>query len=161
MAKRALHQVTKLDRGKTKRKTKGEARQCGLCGNTENLVKTECCDNWICDDEGQYVAFSFARNSCMRNHRRYTICGTHHVEEHIGQWQDCQECRELFETELYVYHGTNEFNFEKLKNPPPYKPTRCNDCNRVIRLGYEGYSTGADGYLCEKCSNKKFGNPFS
>ena len=97
----------------------------------------------------------------MRNHRRYTICGTHHAEEHIGQWQDCQACRELFETELYVYHGTNEFNFEKLKNPPPYKPTCCNDCNRVIRLGYEGYSTGSDGYTCEKCSNKKFGNPFS
>ena len=161
MAKRALRQVAKLDKSKTNRGTKGKKRRCGLCGNTENLVKTECCDNWICDDEDQYVMFSFAQNSCMRNHRRYTLCGNHYMEDHAGKWQDCEACKNDVETEMYVYYGTNEFNFEKLKNPPAYKPTYCHDCNRVIRLGYEGYSVGADGYLCEKCSNKQFGDPFN
>ena len=53
--------------------------RCGLCGKTENLTKTECCGQWICDDEDQYVMFSFARNSCWRNHRRFTLCGYHYV----------------------------------------------------------------------------------
>lgn len=33
-------------------------KQCGLCGSTKNLTKTECCGNWICDDEDEYVLFS-------------------------------------------------------------------------------------------------------
>ena len=43
--------------------------RCGLCGKTENLVQTECCGNWICDDEENYVLFSFDTNSCYRNHK--------------------------------------------------------------------------------------------
>ncbi len=58
---------------------------------------------------------------------------------------------------MYVDTGTNEYNFEKLKNPPKYKPTRCAECSRNIRLGYDGYSYGSEGYVCEKCSTKKFG----
>ncbi|MEL6137131.1 MAG: hypothetical protein AAFR42_06955 [Cyanobacteria bacterium J06628_6] len=104
--------------------------------------------------------FSYAYNSCIRNHRRYMLCGIHHANEHEGDWQDCSECRDLYETELYVYFGTNEYNFEKLKNPPAYKPTRCVECNRIIRLAYEGHTMGQEGYTCEKCSNRKFGDPF-
>ena len=49
--------------------------RCGLCGSAERpLRRTECCSQWICDDEDQYVPFSFARNSCARNHDRYTLC---------------------------------------------------------------------------------------
>jgi hypothetical protein len=85
--------------------------------------KTECCGQWICDDEDKYVLFSYERNSCYRNHRRYTLCAFHHDEEHKGNWKDCVECRNAFETEIYVFYGTNEFNFEKLENPPAYLPT--------------------------------------
>ncbi len=55
----------------TKRKAKNQPR-CGLCGKTKNLTKTECCGQWICDDEHKYVLFSYAQNSCFRNHHRYT-----------------------------------------------------------------------------------------
>src|SRR5512136_2648141 len=55
--------------------------RCGLCGKTKKLTKTECCNQWICDDEDKYVLFSYATNSCLRNHRRYTLCGYHHFEE--------------------------------------------------------------------------------
>lgn len=158
MAKRTLNQVKKLDQGQTPKGKSDKTRRCGLCGKTENLTKTECCGNWICDDEDQYRLFSFAHNSCRRNHRRYTLCGAHYAEGHEGRWQDCQQCREMFETEIYVYYGTNEYNFEKLTNPPKYEPTHCAGCNRVIRLGYEGYSYGPGGYLCEKCTGKKFGD---
>ncbi|MFM7448366.1 MAG: hypothetical protein ACKO24_07200, partial [Leptolyngbyaceae cyanobacterium] len=120
-----------------------------------------CCNNWICDDEDQYVLFSFAHNSCYRNHRRYTLCGNHYAEGHEGQWQDCQQCRKMFETEMYVYYGTNEYNFEKLANPPKYEPTHCQGCNRVIRLAYDSHSYGKGGYLCEKCSRKKLGDVFT
>jgi len=97
----------------------------GLCRKTTNLTETECCNNWICDDEDQYVSFSYARNSCFRNHRRYTLCGYHHAEGHSGHWKECSQCREDTETEMYVYYGTNEYNFEKLENPPDYEPTKC------------------------------------
>jgi len=132
--------------------------RCGLCGKTENLTKTECCDNWICNDEDQYVIFSYARNSCYRNHRRFTLCGGHHAEEHDGDWKTCEACKEVSrETEMYVFYGTNEYNFETLPNPPSYKPTKCVKCGRIIRLGYEGYSHGPEGYVCENCSDMPAG----
>ncbi len=108
--------------------------RCGLCGKTKNLTKTECCDNWICDDEHTYKLFSFARNSCYRNHDRYTLCSYHHNEGHDSHWKTCRKCRDDFETEIYVYNGTNEYNFEVLENPPKYKPTRCSKCNKIIKL---------------------------
>jgi len=53
------------------------ARSCGLCGKSEKLTRTECCGAWICDDEDKYVLFSYAYNSCYRNHSRYTLCASH------------------------------------------------------------------------------------
>lgn len=99
------------------------ARSCGLCGATGRLTRTECCGNWICDDEDQYQLFFYARNSCFRNHRRYTLCGYHHAERHSGPWQDGATWREEQEPELYVALGTNDYNFEKLDSPPTFVPT--------------------------------------
>ena len=126
--------------------------RCGLCGKTTKLTKTPCCDQWICNDEDHYVLFSYAHNSCHRNHRRYTLCSFHYNEGHSGRWQDCQQCREAFETEMYVWYGTNEYNFEKLANPPKYEPTHCAKCGRVIRLGEDGYSVKGKDYWCEQCN---------
>ena len=133
---------------------------CGLCGKTTNLTKTDCCGQWICDDEDQYVPFSYARNSCRRNHDRYTLCGFHYNDGHSGDWKDCQKCRNSFETEMYVYFGTNEYNFEKLQDIPDYEPTRCAKCNEVIVLSEEGYSTRGDEHFCGRCTDfawDKFG----
>jgi hypothetical protein len=130
----------------------GVKPRCGLCGKTANLTKTPCCGQWICDDEDQYVPFSYARNSCHRNHSRFTLCSHHHAEEHGGRWQECPKCREAFKTEMYVWYGTNEYNFEKLENPPEYEPTLCSRCGRVINLGEDGYTTKGEDYWCEKCA---------
>ena len=101
-------------KSRTLKKNKGHGRpRCGLCGKTRKLTKTECCGQWICDDEDKYIIFSYARNSCSRNHRRFTLCGYHYTEEHEGNWKDCPECRNSFETEIYVYYGTNEYNFRE------------------------------------------------
>jgi hypothetical protein len=140
-----------------KRKATQRRPACGLCGKTTNLTKTECCGQWICDDEDEYVVFSFARNSCHRNHRRNTLCGFHHAEGHAGRWQDCQECRDAFETEMYVWYGTNEYNFEKLPNPPSYEPTRCHACGRVIVLSEGGYSVSGGNYFCRECTAEEVG----
>lgn len=124
----------------TASKPKGKKPCCGLCGKVGNVRKTDCCGNWICDDHDKYVPFSYARNSCNRNHDRYTLCGSHYNERHAGNWKDCDECRKSFKTEMYVWYGTNEYNFEKLENPPTFKPTLCSECGKVIHMGTDGFS---------------------
>ena len=141
----------KKSRARRKSSSKNRPR-CGLCGKTGNLTRTECCGQLICDDEDQYVMFSYARNSCSRNHDRYTLCGFHYNEGHSGHWKDCPECRKAFETEMYVYYGTNGYNFEKLKNPPEYESTKCSQCDKVIALGEDGYMVKGGEYWCSKCS---------
>lgn len=140
-----------------RRESAKERPRCGLCGSTTKpLTRTDCCDNWICDDEHQYVLFSYARNSCYRNHDRYTLCSYHFHEGHKGRWQDCKRCRKEFETEMYVWYGTNEYNFEKLENPPKFEPTHCDTCGRVIHLGTDGYIIHPNGkYSCERCADKQ------
>jgi hypothetical protein len=133
-----------------------EKPRCGLCGKTRNLTKTECCGQWICDDQHKYVLFTYARNSCSRNHDRFTLCGHHFAEEHSGDWKTCEKCRNDFETEMYVYYGTNEYNFEKLGNPPKFKPTRCAKRKKIISLSQDGYSMGRGGYYCMNCSGIKW-----
>jgi hypothetical protein len=142
----------------TRRKTSPDEPRCGLCGKSGKLTKTECCDQWICDDEANYRLFSYARNSCYRNHSRYTLCGYHYNEEHSGDWKTCPICRQDFEREIeiYVYYGTNEYNFEKLKDPPKYKPTRCSTCGAVIVLSEGGYLTRGDEHFCGTCTSAEF-----
>ncbi len=60
---------------------------------------------------------------------------------------------------MYVYYGTNEYNFTVLENPPKFKPTHCSVCGKVIRLSEGGYSLDGDAYLCEECSFADFDLP--
>ncbi len=127
--------------------------RCELCGKRGKVMQTDCCGHWICNDHDEYVLFSYARNSCARNHSRFTLCGYHQNEGHAGDWKTCAKCRADFEHELemYVYYGTNEYNFEKLPNPPEFKPTHCATCGAVIKLSEGGYSCGPKGYQCDRC----------
>jgi len=125
---------------------------CGLCGKRGKLTRTPCCGQWICDDEDQYRVFSYARNSCFRNHSHYTLCAFHHNEGHEGDWQTCQACLNEFPGELYAYHGTNEYNFVKLMNPPPFEPTHCDKCGAVVSLVEGGFTRGPEGLVCGSCS---------
>ena len=66
--------------------------KCGLCGEKKpgvSLIRTKCCNKWICNDEHTYRPFSFSLDSCHRNHDRYTLCAFHYNEGHTGRWQDC------------------------------------------------------------------------
>lgn len=44
--------------------------RCGLCNKKENLIRTECCGRYVCNDLGQFEMFSLTNNSCFRNHHR-------------------------------------------------------------------------------------------
>lgn len=136
--------------------SRAPGRRCGLCGKSTKLIRTECCAQWICNDEANYVMFSYARNSCSRNHQRFTLCGYHCNEQHAGDWRTCKKCPTDFETEMYVCYGTNEYNFAKLENPPAYEPTRYGKCNAVIVLGEGGYSMSGKDYFCGTCSPSPF-----
>ena len=74
------------------------------------------------------------------------------MEKHSGDWRTCARCSANVETEMYVCYGTNQYNFEKLSNPPAYEPTRCTKCNDVIVLSEGGYSVGDKGYTSDQCS---------
>jgi hypothetical protein len=95
--------------------------------------------------------FSYARNSCYRNHSHQTICAFHHTEGHEGDWKECSLCRQNFEPEMYAWYGTNEFNFEKLANPPSFEPTLCEGCGNRIVLAEGGYTLAKGKYWCENC----------
>jgi len=126
-------------------------KKCFICGKRTKLTKTECCNQWICNDEDKYVLFSYAQNSCHRNHRRYTLCGFHYNEGHAGDWKTCKKCKDEIEPEMYAYYGTNEYNYEKLEKPPKYKPTHCSKCRKVINLSEGGFAINKDGYVCMNC----------
>jgi hypothetical protein len=57
----------------------------------------------------------------------------------------------MYPTEMYVYYGTNKWNFEVLENPPAYEPTKCSVCGAVIVLSKGGYSKFGDEHKCGKC----------
>lgn len=85
---------------------KGTGPVCELCAGRRNLRKTECGGRWICDDGQKYVMFSYSRNSCDRNHRRYKL------------------------------YGTNEHNFETLEKPPTFEATKCGATINLGNDGY-------------------------
>ena len=148
----AINKVRKPRPVKTLPKPKVKP-QCGLCGKKTKLIQTPCCGQWICNDQQNYVLFSYAHNSCQRNHDRFTLCSSHYHEKHKGDWKTCAKCKKNFETEMYVWYGTNEYNFEKLENPPNYELTKCAQCGKVIALGTDGYSMNGGKYFCWNCSN--------
>jgi hypothetical protein len=61
---------------------------------------------------------------------------------------------------MYVWYGTNEYNFEKLPNPPAYEPTTCHKCGRMISLGEDGYSSIGGHYFCDNCAAERIGGTF-
>jgi DNA-directed RNA polymerase subunit RPC12/RpoP len=58
-------------------------------------------------------------------------------------------------TEDYVWYGTNEYNFEKLPDPPAYKPTKCADCAKDIVLSEDEYSNLGKDYFCSDCTERR------
>ena len=133
-------------------------KKCGLCGSTKKkLTKTPCCGNWICDDVHMYQIFSYAKNSCYRNHDRYTLCSTHYHEGHTGRWQDCKKCKDDIDLPNYNYFGTNEYNFEVLENVEKCIMSCVNCGFTTDSMEDFAYQTSKGYYCCrEKCQKEAF-----
>eukprot|EP01006_Ploeotia_vitrea_P067806 TRINITY_DN98542_c0_g1_i1.p1 TRINITY_DN98542_c0_g1~~TRINITY_DN98542_c0_g1_i1.p1 ORF type:complete len:197 (-),score=14.67 TRINITY_DN98542_c0_g1_i1:166-756(-) len=130
---------------------------CGLCGKKGKLTRTHCCNQPICDDSANYVMFSYAHNSCHRNHERYTLCGFHHSEGHDSKtpWHECKECQDGFDGDTYNYYVTNDYNFYKHPNPPSFEPTMCCECGGGVRMD-EAHCRTPEGMLCQACTMSSF-----
>ncbi len=75
---------------------------CRFCGQESvPLVKTECCDQWICCDTS-YLSIR-GGGYCQFEHEHYSICHFHYNEQHEEAWQECDECREFFDEAQYQF----------------------------------------------------------
>jgi hypothetical protein len=90
--------------------SKNEGTFCGLCYSTQRpFVKTECCNRWVCDTEGDYEMGSYDREGkCARNHGLGSICGWHHQEGHAGDWKDCSHCQGAFHPYDYAVKASSQ-----------------------------------------------------
>lgn len=140
-----------LSQSDSQNKPISKQKKCTLCNRSQYILKTQCCKNWICDDYEDYKTFSLKKKSCLVNHYRFTICGYHYNNSHSGHWQVCDKCQKSLETEIYVWYGTNQFNFEKLKIIPAYTSKKCIKCQRIIHLAVEPYTVLEGKYTCFHC----------
>ncbi|QRV85776.1 MYND Zn-finger protein [Ceratobasidium sp. AG-Ba] len=128
---------------------------CGLCGKSDiPLKKTDCCNRTVCDDYHNYQLFSYSKDSCARNHDRYTRCCYHYNEQHGGDAYSCAQCSSSHEAETETWYMTNHFNFQEdieRANPPSFVPTKCSKCGREMKLNVEGYTHGPNGKECQRC----------
>ena len=121
---------------------------CGLCGNDGSIAplkQARCCKRTICDDQASYKMFSYARNSCDRNHGKYTMCSFHHTNmddpPHSGDpyKEECAQCKYMHgdSDDIYVGNLTSNHNFqediEKVERAPAFDPTKCMKCGRIIK----------------------------
>lgn len=68
---------------------------CGLCGNTQRLRRARCCGRTLCcDQDSDWLEPE--HKTCMQNHDRYTICGSHcetnECLAHGRDWKTCSKC---------------------------------------------------------------------
>ncbi|CAG9461829.1 unnamed protein product [Pedinophyceae sp. YPF-701] len=136
-------------------------RACTMCGSTRKLKRLECCGEWICDAQDDYVMFSYSRDFCDRNHERYTRCASHANDKHRGDWRTCKECASLGEDDLgRNWHATCGYNFvpplEKDCPKGEMLTETCVECKRRLFPGLEKYSRSfmpvANPYTCQECS---------
>ena len=66
-----------------------------FCGDANApLVKTPCCQQWICCDTA-LVSFR-GGGRCQVEHARLSMCYSHDEDQHGGPWESCQQCRDFW-----------------------------------------------------------------
>ena len=86
--------------------------RCRFCGDANApLVKTPCCDQWMCCDT---AFFSFRGGGrCQVEHERFSLCYSHYEDKHGGPWESCQKCREFWSPRDYQTYAENPINWPK------------------------------------------------
>jgi hypothetical protein len=84
---------------------------CRFCGDpSAPLVKTPCCQQWICCDTA-FLSFR-GGGRCQVEHERFSLCYSHYEDQHGGPWESCQKCREFWSPRDYktgLDHGVGHF----------------------------------------------------
>ena len=135
-------------------------------------MRTECCNKLICDDEDSYVLFSYSREHCSRNHRRYSNCAYHYGEGHEGKWQECERCKE--DLTSCLSDGSVNYDWAVRAGNHPDHPYRfnfsedalqfdwekevkypsCSSCGKDIDTWMDGYTIKPGGaHLCASCAH--------
>ena len=85
---------------------------CRFCGDAKApLVKTPCCEQWICCDT---AFFSFRGGGrCQVEHERFSLCYSHYEDKHGGPWQSCQKCRAFWSPRDYQRYAENPINWPR------------------------------------------------
>jgi hypothetical protein len=66
-----------------------------FCGDASAaLVKTPCCQQWICCDTA-FLSFR-GDGRCQVEHERLSMCYSHYEDKHGGPWETCQQCRDFW-----------------------------------------------------------------
>jgi hypothetical protein len=87
-------------------------QRCRFCGDEKApLVKTRCCDQWICCDT-DFVSFR-GGGRCQYQHERFSLCHSHFAEGHEGPWKTCQVCRTFWTPAQYKEYAENPINTPK------------------------------------------------
>src|SRR5256712_12164149 len=90
-----------------------------FCGDAKApLVKTPCCQQWICCD----TAFVSLRGGgrYQAEHERFSMCYLHYEDQHGGPSENCQELRDFCSTRQDPYYRENPLN----------SPRNCNKTGR-------------------------------
>ncbi len=105
------------EQGKTMTYNRMEAKpiageHCRFCGDAQApLVKTPCCEQWICCDT---AFFSFRGGGrCQVEHERFSLCYSHYEDQHGGPWQSCQKCREFWSPRDDQRYAENPINWPR------------------------------------------------
>ena len=145
----------------------GSTLRCFVCGAKDDEAQlgfTECCNSVVCDNEHEYEMMSYSQDHCKRSHCRYTLCGYHHTEGHVGDWRVCGQCKDDFlggklEGSARSWYSTNGFNMTPaLESDLPqgsFITEPCGGCDGRITPGHDSVSTSftRDGQvtLCSRC----------
>ncbi len=72
------------------------------------LVKTRCCQKWVCCDTA-FLSYQ-GGGRCQFEHEHYSICHFHTNDGHKGKWFHCDECRDFFGEEQFKREAENPIN---------------------------------------------------
>ena len=75
------------------------------------LVKTPCCQQWICCDTA-FLSFR-GGGRCQVEHERFSLCYSHYEDQHGGPWESCQKCRDFWTPRDYKTYAENPINWPK------------------------------------------------
>ena len=82
---------------------------CRFCGKSSvPLIKTRCCETWICCDT-KYMSIN-GGGRCQDMHEKYSLCHFHYNEKHKGPLNECDECRKFVGDKKFLHELKDPLN---------------------------------------------------